>query len=74
VADPPAELELQEALVVRPGDVLVIRVSPERIRTEAEFEEFVTRVKDAFKDRLPDSPTPVVIVADQLAVQQPQDT
>jgi DNA-directed RNA polymerase subunit E'/Rpb7 len=71
VADPLTTLELKEGLVVRPGDLLVIRISPDQVRSEKEFHEFATQLKEAFEDRMPGQLPPLVIVADQLAVQQP---
>lgn len=68
------QLTLDEGLIVRPGDLLVIRVSPDRIRSREDFDEFAARLKEAFGDRLPNSPPPLVVVADQLAVQPKQNT
>jgi hypothetical protein len=70
---PPREdplLAAEETLVVRPGDVLVIRVSPDRIRSLQDFEDFTARLEKAVEGRMPGAPRPLVIVADQLAVRR----
>lgn len=67
MSDPLAAVE--EALVVRPGDVLIIRVAPGISRER--LDEFATGVKKGLKERFPDPPQLLVIAAEQIAVLRP---
>jgi hypothetical protein len=56
-----------EALTIRPGDTLIVRVDPSYSPAE------VAELKAAIADRLPDLAV-VVIAADQIAAYRPGDT
>lgn len=57
---------IQEGLVVRPGDTLVLRVRPDITREQ--FDHFVEHAKEALAERgLGDAPV-VFVAAEQLAV------
>ena len=54
-------LEVQEALVVRPGDKLLVRLRPDAHRGHIE------KLADALRERFPETEI-TVITAEQLAV------
>lgn len=58
-----------EALVIRPGDVLIVRVRPDISRER--LDEFATGVKEGLKECLPDPPQLLVIAAEQIAAFRP---
>jgi hypothetical protein len=55
-----------DALVVRPGDVLLIRVSPSTSREQ--FDKFAALVKEGFAKRMAEPPEVMFIAAEQLGV------
>jgi hypothetical protein len=65
---------IESVLTIQPTDVLIVRINPDRFRSRRDFDEYCARVKTAIKGASPDSPTPIVIAADQLAVRKPEAT
>jgi hypothetical protein len=59
---------IADTLVVRPGDVLVVRVRPDISR--AHFDEFADRLRTGLAEKLIDPPEFLVVAAEQLAVIQ----
>lgn len=59
-----AELEVREAIVIRPGDHLIVRVDPDRQLTMEEVES----IRHQLKERLPLLDDVTIVAADGLAV------
>jgi hypothetical protein len=68
VSAEPELLEVAEAVVVRPGDTLILRTA--RPVSHAE----VDRIRNYVKERLPDLADVLVATCDQLAVFRPDET
>jgi hypothetical protein len=61
-----------EVVILQPGDQLVIRINPDRRLSVQEFDRYRAEVDAAFRDRWPGARMPVIVVADQIAIQKPE--
>lgn len=58
------DLQLVEGLIVQPGDTLLVRVDPDRIRSE----DHVQEIKQRVESKVPAGVNVVLVVADEFAL------
>ena len=61
---------IEEALILQPTDLLLIRISPDRVRSMEEFATYRRRISEVFANRPADMPEPIIVVAEQWAVRK----